>query len=175
MRTESIIFALLILGVFNVPAQEPARSGAMSTGRATISQDIAIQATIFTLPKDQAMLFIARHHLNDDAGTGIKDLQTLVAEKKATGDASLAFTAESGNHETLNQLGKAIKLEVEPVESPDGTVIDANMMLSYGASSKVSTTFSVRTGAVKFLGAFDAAKSNQNVTYLVFVRLTTVR
>ncbi len=64
----------------------------------------------------------------------------------------------------------AVRLEVEPAGSADDPIIDASLFLSYGTSLKLGTAVHARSGIMKFLGAFDAAETAKNVTYLAIVR-----
>ena len=138
-----------------------------------IAPDVTVQGTIIVMPKTQAAQFTTQHHLDADADTALKDLLTLVAEKKAVSAANPAFSirnefrgvSESGT----TQMNTAVHL------SPDWTAIEANVVFNYGSTIKINAWFTVKNGGVKFLGSFDAVEAEKNVTRLAFVRLTPTR
>ena len=120
------------------------------------------------MSKAQALQFTSGHRLEAEAEAGFKDLQSLVAEKKAEVASNSAVTTRSGQR-AISESG-AVKLEVEPVQSPSGERIEVTFQLSFSDRTTISTTYEVKNGAVKFLGAFDAAEADKDVTYLVFTR-----
>ncbi len=131
--------------------------------------DITAQTILIALTKEQALRFTSEYHLDTEAAKGLEDLQTLVGQKKAVVAADFAVTSKNGQRAD-SESGTA-KLEVEPVQSPTGDVIDATLQFTYSTSMKINTTISLANGGVKFLGAFDSSETGKDVTYLGFVRL----
>ena len=193
MHTIFIAFAGLVFGASRACSQAPLNTEPTQSTPNPAFTEISVQSMIIALPKEQALRFIAQHHLNAEADAGLKDLQALVAEKQAINAASPALTAPSGDHAAcevavntpvpVNLASNfraahevaAVKLEVEAEGSPEDPIIDANLSLGYGLGIKLGTLVHARNGKVKFLGAFDAVEADKNVTYLAFVRLTVVR
>ena len=128
---------------------------------------------MIALSKAQALQFTSGHHLDSEAAAGLKDLQTLVEQKKAEVVANPAVTTRNGQR-ALSEAGTT-RLEAEPVQSPSGDEIEVNLQLNYGSRIKINTAYHVKNGDVKFLGAFDAVEPNQDSTYLVFVRTSAPR
>ena len=128
---------------------------------------ITIQTTVVSLPKDQALRFLAQYHLDSDAAQGFQDLVSMVEKGTVKSVANTSVTTRSGQL-AFNNSG-AIILEVEPVLSPSNELIDTTLKYTSGAI-KIGTSFTTKTGALKFLGSYDAPDAATEVTYLVFVR-----
>ena len=142
-------------------------SASFSSWAAAPVFNITIQCSVISLPKEQALRFTAEHRLDSDAATGLRDLLKLVDGKKAESAANPAVTTKSGQ-KAVSAAGTT-HLEVEPVLSPTGDLIDVNIEVDY-LGKKVSTSVTYKNGEVKFLGAFDSAEASKNATYFVFVR-----
>lgn len=130
--------------------------------------NIVIQTTAFVLSKTQASEFNSGHNLESEAEKGFKDLQLLVEQKKAEIASNASVTAKSGCRAD-NNTG-VTKLEVEPVLSPAGDKVDVVLLFSYGNVIKINTSYLVKNGDLKFLGAFDAEEATKSLTYMVFVQ-----
>lgn len=152
-------FVILLAGLFLAGANSCFANESLYT--------VTVEGTVIALPKDQALRFIAQHHLESDAGQALLDLLAMVERKQAESIANPAVTTKSGQR-GVSESGTT-KLEVEPVLSPSAQLVDTTLLFNCGAT-KVATSFTAKSGDLKFLGSFDSPDEATKATYLVFVR-----
>ncbi len=119
-------------------------------------------------PKAEALQFRAKHNLNAAPADGLDTLLELVRQKQADRLASLEVTTKNGQKGT-SQSG-AETLIAEPVISLSANAIDTQLEFDC-VGKKLVATFTANNNDVKFLGAFDAAGTENNITCFAFVRL----
>ena len=115
-RVRTLKQTLLLVGLL---------SASFSSRAAAPVFNITIQCNVISLPKEQALRFTNGYRLDSDAATGLRDLLKLVDGKRAESAANPAVTTKSGQ-KAVSEAGTT-HLEVEPVLSPTGDLIDVNI------------------------------------------------
>ena len=133
---------------------------------------INVRGTVISLPKDQALRFMAGHHLESETPKAYLDLLAMVENKQAASAANPAITVKSGQR-AFNETGTT-RLEVEPILAPTLNMVDTTLLFDFGLT-KIGTSFTAKSGEPKFLGAFDDPDAVAATTYLVFIQVDVAR
>ena len=130
--------------------------------------EVKVRASIISLPEATATQFTTQHDLTENADTGLKALEALVAERRATVVATPSITTKSGVA-GRTKAGKVV-LYIEPVIAKGGESMDIRIILE-GEGRKLDSTYQVGKSAVRFLGSTPNPK-DKTKTDLIFVKIS---
>lgn len=132
-------------------------------------QNLGATVTVIALPTDLSVAFNSEHDLQKDGEASFKALLKLVADKSAAVIANPSVTTKSGQRASSSSSGM-YDLELEPVVSPAGDVVESNIEFSLDKNKIVTSTTS-KPGENRYLGSFNASAGSKALTCYVFLRV----
>jgi hypothetical protein len=147
--------------------EEPDASASPTPASALIMNTGAI---VIALPKDVALKFTMERNLVASAADGLKALDEMVDQKKA--EILMNPSISCHNNQLSTSGAEPTELQVETDTPPPGDMIFVNLILQY-KGKKFVTALYLRSGEVRYLGAFDWTEKGKDFTCLAFVRIQT--
>ena len=146
---------------------QPSEEGTHPQKASTTCPKVTIRATMISLPTAEATQFSATQDLTGKPAEALAILEALVAQRKAIALADPTVTTESGQAQRLESGN--LKLEVEPLSSPDRAIADINLKIQ-NSDQEIPLSVNVPNGGAKFLGSAQSPNDKTRTDHM-FLRV----